>query len=259
MPVRGPEQWVVTAVSGAHADLVAVDARPFFAPTDPWFEAPTGEMCLRPAARARALSGSLLPHRIDHWSAAMDALAGAGAPDADAMIDTNEAAFRAQLLRAARLLPEWLAARTLRLVLPDFALAEGGASLAADQQRIERANARLAAAADDPQARLRQLDQFLEVDARPIELLTDRGAVVMRVHPRAVSFAFTPTDQAATPPPVLCIASSSGAQSLPWTWSAQHGVFVARLAHDLLASAFAAEIGAERTFQAMVAASPHWC
>lgn len=259
MPVRGPEQWVVAEVSGAHAELVAVDARSFFAPTDPWFEVPAGTMCLRPAARARVASSDLLSRRIDHWSAAPDALASAGAADAGAVIDLAEGAYRAQLQRAARLLPDWLAARTLRLSLPDFALAEGAAPLAADQQKIERATARLAAATDDPQARLRQLDLLLDVEARPIELLTDRGIVVLRVHPRAVSFAFTPTETAATPPPILCIASTSGSQPLSWAWSAQHGAFIARLSHDLLASAFAAEIGAERAFQAIVAASPHWC
>jgi hypothetical protein len=258
MPVLAPEQWVVAAVSGAHAELVAADDRPFFAPTDPWFEAPAGEMCLRPAARVGVPVAQLRAQRVDHWSAATEALAVAPAGDRDDVLAVEELVFRAQLQRAVRLLPDWLAARTLRLTLPDFGIDDASATRADDQQKILRANARLAAATDGPRSRLRRLDALVEVAARSIELLTDRGKVVLRVHPRAISFAFVPTESSVTPPPIACMLASGGSQPLPWVWQADAGEFLARVPHDLLTHAFAAEIGADRAFRAIVAAAPHW-
>jgi len=262
-PVRGPDLWVVASVDGLRADVVAADARRFFAPTDPWFAGPCGAMCLRAGVRVRVDAAALLAHRIDHWAAAVEALGQAASvvsgDASEELLDAEANTFRAQLQRGARLLPGWLVARELQLTLDDFGGAESASTLRADSEAVARANTRLAASVDDAQSRLRRVEELLDVPARPIELLTSHGLVQMFVHPRAISFAFHPTEALSTPPPIQCVVASGGATPLRWQWNEALRAFAVRMPHDLLATAFAAEIGAERAFRAIVAASPQWC
>ena len=259
MPIQGPELWVVASVDGDRAGLVVADARRFFAPSDPWFDAPSSDMCLRPSARAKVRVAHLLPLRVDHWEGAVQALAGTSAIDPLRVLDADEVAFRAELHRAARVLAGWIEERTLRLSVTDCGAVDGTTSSAEDRRRVASARARFAASTDNAVSRLQRLEQLVGVAARPIELLTDRGIVIMRVHPRAIRFEFTPSADAAVPPPILCVATSGESQPLSWSWEASKGSFVVSLQHDLLRVGFEARIGGEAAFRAMVAAAPDWC
>jgi hypothetical protein len=263
LPVAGPELWCVVSVVGDRAKLLAVDSRPFFAPSDLWVTTPAGDRCLRRQHPLQVPLVRLDPGaRVDHWGEALSwGLGEEVAPDGD-FEEPEERMWRRAVRRASQTLALWLTDRVLELdpteLEPEVDAEGDGRSIeGASQVGAARARwTRLAAAPGRVIGTLHRLEMVRRFGVRALELFVATGELRLLVSLRGLAFAFR-GEAAASPPAITWMSAVGGSTAGGWG-EAEDGSWRCVHVHDLCAQGTLIRVDAAAPFHIRILGANAW-